>query len=59
MWNDIVKHHQELQNLQAIEDFEAEDVVVSQGDKKKEVIVDDTITVVNAMSQLYMQCVVS
>lgn len=59
LWNDIVKHHQELQNLQAIEDFEAEDVVVSQGDKKKEVIVDDTITVVNAMSQLYMQCVVS
>lgn len=59
LWNDIVKHHQELQNLQAIEDFKAEDVVVSQGDKKKEVIVDDTITVVNAMAQLYMQCVVS
>lgn len=59
LWNDIVKHHQELQNLQAIEDFKAEDVIVSQGDKKKEVIVDDTITVVNAMAQLYMTCVIS
>lgn len=59
LWNDIVKHHQELQKLQAIEDFKAEDVVVSQGDKKKEVVVDDTITVVNAMAQLYMQCVIN
>lgn len=58
LWNDIVKHHQELQNIQAIEDFNPENVVVTQGDRKKAVVVDDVITPVNAMAQLYMTCVV-
>lgn len=59
LWNDIVKHHQELETLGAIEDFESEDVTVSQGNDKKSVVVDDAVTVVNAMEKLYMTCVVS
>lgn len=54
LWNDIVKHHQELQTVQAIEDFNPDDVVVVQGDTKKSVVVSDVVTVVNAMAQLYM-----
>lgn len=59
LWNDIVKHHQELQRLRAIEDFEPEDVVVEAGDSKKAVVVTDHVTVVNAMAQLYMTVIVA
>lgn len=59
LWNDIVKHHQELETLGAIEGFESENVVVSQGNTKKQVVVSDAVTPVNAMEQLYMTCVIS
>ena len=54
LWNDIVKHHQQLQDIRAIENFTEEDVTVEQGDSKKAVVVYDIVTVVNAMAQLYM-----
>lgn len=54
LWNDIVKHHQELQTLRAIEGFTSEAVAVLKGDSKKAVIVTDKIMPVNAMEQLYM-----
>ena len=49
-----MKHHQQLADIRAITDFESEDVVVTQGDTRKDVVVDDSITPVNAMSKLYM-----
>lgn len=54
LWNDIVKHHQELQNIRAIENFNPDNVTVAQGDTKKAVVVADYVTPVNAMAQLYM-----
>lgn len=54
LWTDIVQHHEALQRIQAIEDFTSEDVLVSAGDKKRSVVVSDTVTIVNAMAQLYM-----
>ncbi|MCH5186832.1 MAG: phage tail sheath family protein [Oscillospiraceae bacterium] len=54
LWGDIVKHHEQLQDLRAIEGFEDSDVTVAQGDSRKSVIVSDAITVVNAMDKLYM-----
>ena len=54
LWNDIVKHHQQLQDIRAIENFTSEDITVAQGDSKKAVVVYDKVTVVNAMAQLYM-----
>ena len=54
LWNDIVKHHQELQTIRAIQDFSGENVTVAQGDTKKSVVVTDYVTPVNAMAQLYM-----
>lgn len=54
LWNDIVKHHMELHNIRAIENFNPDNVTVVQGDTKKAVVVTDYVTPVNAMAQLYM-----
>lgn len=53
-WADIVSHHRQLEQIRAIEDFSDADVVVEEGATKKAVQVTDLITVVNAMSKLYM-----
>lgn len=58
LWNDIVKHHQELETLRAIEDFKPDTLTVAQGDTKKAVVVTDYVTPVNAMAQLYMTVIV-
>lgn len=54
LWADVVKHHEQLQDIRAIENFSDKDVVVEQGDTKKAVVVADAVTVVNAMAKLYM-----
>lgn len=54
LWNDIVKHHQQLEGIRAIEGFSPDNVAVVKGDSKKSVVVTDYITPVNAMEQLYM-----
>lgn len=58
-WSDIVKIHQKLNDIQAIEDFESGDITVDQGDTKKSVVVDSAITIVNTMTKLYMKTVIS
>ena len=58
LWADIVKHHEQLQSIRAIENFSDSDVTVEQGNSKKAVVVSDNITVVNAMTKLYMTCVI-
>ena len=59
LWTDIVKHHEQMQNIRAIENFSDEDVTVSQGNTKKAVVVNDAVTVVNAMAKLYMTVTVA
>ncbi len=54
LWNDFVKARKALQEIRAIENFSDSDIVVSQGDTKKSVLVTQQITVVNAMTHLYM-----
>ncbi|HBG8385114.1 TPA: phage tail sheath family protein [Clostridioides difficile] len=58
-WNDVVKHHGQLQNMRAIEDFKADDVSVEPGSDKKTVVVSDAVKVISAMSKLYMTVSVS
>ena len=58
LWSDIVKLHQELSDIQAIENFASEDIEVLQGEGKKTVVVNSAITVVNTMTKLYMKTVV-
>lgn len=59
LWADVVQHHYQLQDLRAIEGFLDEHVVVEPGDSKIAVKITDTITIVNAMEQLYMTCIVA
>lgn len=59
LWSDIVKHHEQLQEIRAIENFADSDVTVEQGNTKKSVVVTDLVTVVNAMSKLYMTVTVA
>jgi len=58
LWADIVKHHERLAKIRAIENFSDSDVEVTRGDDKRSVVVNDKITVVNAMAQVYMTCVI-
>lgn len=58
-WADIVKHHEALQDLRAIQNFSDKDVIVEQGDSKDSVVVSDSIEVVNAMEKLFMTVYVS
>ncbi len=59
LWSDIVKHHQELQDIRAIENFSDSDVSVEAGNDKKSVAVNDAVQPVNAMGKLYMTVQVS
>lgn len=59
LWSDIVKHHEQLQTIRAIENFSDSDVTVAPGDGKRSVVVSDYITIVNAMSKLYMTVTVA
>lgn len=58
LWNDIVAHHKELERIRAIENFDEDAVTVEAGDAKRAVVVNDVITVINAMEQLYMTTIV-
>lgn len=59
LWSDIVKHHEQMQEIQAIENFSDADVKVEQGSTKKSVVVTDLVTIVNAMGKLYMTVTVA
>ncbi len=58
LWCDIVKHHEKLRDMRAIENFNEDDIVVKRGETKRSVVVYDNITPVNAMAQLYMKVTV-
>lgn len=59
LWSDLVKIRKNLQDLGAIENFSNSDVAVEPGQTKKSVVVSGNITVVNAMSKLYMTVTVA
>lgn len=54
LWKDLCKIRKKLEKIRAIENFNETDVTVEQGESKKAVVVNDAITVVNAMSKMYM-----
>lgn len=58
LWTDLVKIREALQKIRAIENFKDADIEVVQGEQKKAVVANETITVVNAMAQLYMTTIV-
>ena len=58
-WADIVAHHNELVEMQALESFDAEMLKVEQGESKKSIVVTDYVSVTNSLAQLYMTVVVA
>lgn len=59
LWSDIIQHHKALEASRAISDFSEEDVIVSAGTEKQSVVVQDNITVIGTMEQLYMTITVA
>lgn len=55
---ELVNYHQNLMAIGAIESFLPEDITVSPGNEKGDVVVDEYIVPVGAMDTLYMSCVV-
>lgn len=58
LWADICKIHTDLQDINALENFKPEHIVVEQGDAKKSVVITESIEIVNTMVRLYMTVVV-
>lgn len=58
LWNDVATLFKEYQTIQAIDNFEDDDVSVAIGNDKKSVVIDAKIQVINAMEKLYMTVVV-
>ncbi len=54
LWSDIVTYMNNLVNMGAIEEYSANDIIVSQGNTKESVIVDCPITPISSMKKLYM-----
>ena len=54
LWSDIVKIHNDLQDMQALENFTSDDITIAQGVDKGDVVVTSVITVTSAMIKLYI-----
>lgn len=54
LWNDIVKHHSQMQDIRAIQEFSPDDITVNQGEAKNSVVISDAVVIVVAMAKLYM-----
>lgn len=54
LWSDIVTYLKTLLAISAIDDFDAADITVAQGNAKDSVVVECPITPVSAMKKLYM-----
>lgn len=57
-WNDVVTYYKELETMRAIENFKADDIIITKGEGKKSIVASCPVTPVNAMSQLYMTVIV-
>lgn len=52
---EILAYHEQLQQIEAIENFTAEDVTVTQGTEKQDVVVYENVQPTDAMEKLYMR----
>ena len=59
LWNDVVMTIRQLEDLRAVEKFDADTVSVDVGERKGSVLLTvDGLNIVNAMSQLYMSVII-
>lgn len=59
LWSDVVTHDKEMERLRAIENYNPDETSVAQGNNKKSVVINKTLTPVVAMTQLYITTVVA
>lgn len=57
LWSDIVMHHEKLEKIRAIQNFDAKNVKIYEGENKRAVVVHDLVNVTGTMAQLYMTVV--
>ena len=55
---ELVNYHQKLMAIGAVENFVPEDITVSMGSEKGDVVVNEYIVPVGAMEILYMSCII-
>lgn len=55
LWSDLVKYHEKLVNIRALDEFNEEDISVEMGESKNSVVIYEKICPVNSMEQLYMK----
>lgn len=58
LWNDFTNHANKLQNIRAIRNFEAEDIIVDFGEDKDAVYAEFAVCPVLAMKKLYLSVIV-
>lgn len=59
LWGDITHYIKQLEDIQAVENFDPDTVSCEQGDKKKAVLVTvNGLNIINAMAQLYMSVII-
>ncbi len=56
--SELINYHNQLEAIQAIENFNTEDITVEKGVEKGDVIVNEYIEPIGAMEKLYMTCIV-
>lgn len=52
---EMIRYHEQLQSIDAIEDFLAEDIIINQGTGKRDVVVFEKVKPTDAMEKLYMK----
>lgn len=58
LWSDIVTYNRQLEQIRAIENFVADELIVEKGNDKKSVVVTNPVTPTIAMSKLYMTVII-
>lgn len=57
-WSELVSYNKQMEQIQAIENFVSDELIVKKGNDKKSVVVVNPVTPVCAMTKLYMTVVV-
>lgn len=55
LWSDLVKYHEKLVNIRALDEFDEEAISAEMGESKNSVVIYEKICPVNSMEQLYMK----
>lgn len=56
--SELIEYHEQLQSIGAIQNFTSEDITISKGKDKSDVVVTENIEPTVAMEKLYMTCVI-